>query len=66
MQKLLTAMLTIALSVLTALSLTACGKVTYKDLQIVELNAEIEYFGIAFRNLVPQIQKAFLQFFVVK
>ena len=50
MKKLLTAMLTIALSVVTALSLTACGKVTYKDLQIVELNAETEYFGIAFRK----------------
>lgn len=50
MKKLLTAMLTIALSVVTALSLTACGKVTYKDLQIVELNAETEYLGIAFRK----------------
>ena len=46
--------LAIIVSVLTvfcAIGLTACGsKVTYKDLEIVEIGGETEAFGIAFRK----------------
>ncbi len=44
-----------------AISFTACGSTTYKDLAIVEINGETEYFGIAFRkesNLTRKVEEA--------
>lgn len=50
MKKLLAIMVSV-LTVFCAIGLTACGsKVTYKDLEIVEIGGETESFGIAFRK----------------
>lgn len=61
MKKLLTLILALALSLCACFSLVACGDVTYKDLTIVELGAETESFGIAFRkgsNVTRKVENA--------
>ncbi|MBQ9104231.1 MAG: transporter substrate-binding domain-containing protein [Clostridia bacterium] len=61
MKKLITLILTLALSVIACFGLTACGGTTYKDLKIIEVGGETESFGIAFRkgsNLTRMVENA--------
>lgn len=64
MKKIITLILTLALGLTALFSLVGCGKPNYKNLKIVELNAETEYFGIAFRkgsNVTKKVEDAISQ-----
>lgn len=50
MKRVVSIVLTAVLLFASVAAFASCGKVTYKDLQIVEIGAETESFGIAFRK----------------